>query len=71
MSKAVYADNSESRYLLNCIEWAEKALAQEPIIYPNGKDSHEVANATIDECEDKLLDHLRIIVTPDQDVGRK
>ena len=62
--KLVYADNPESRFLLESIEWAETALQKPNETFKNGKTPHEIAGATIDEASDALIDHLCVQVTP-------
>jgi len=62
--KIVYADNPESRFLKESIQWAENALKKPDQTYPNGRSMHEVANETIEQSMDSLVDHMCIQVTP-------
>jgi hypothetical protein len=43
-------------------QWARGVLAQPAVIYPNGRDSHEVACEVLDRAEDGLMDFLRVVV---------
>ena len=62
--RVVYADNPESRFLLESIQWAEKALKKPDEIFPNGRGMHEVAYETIEESEVELIDHMCLQVVP-------
>lgn len=43
------------------LEWAEKILAAPAVTWDNGKHSHEVAGAILEQSEDILLNHARFV----------
>lgn len=60
-----FARNQEEQdrldHLQSQVKWAEKVLAAPNVVYPNGRESHEVANQVYDECQDELIDFLGIV----------
>jgi hypothetical protein len=41
-------------------EWAKGVLSAPAVTYPNGRNSHEVANEVLEKAEDGLLDYWRL-----------
>ena len=64
MIKPIYRKCSQSRFLQDCIARSEEILQEPECIYPNGRQSHEVARETIDQCETDLITFICIEVTP-------
>jgi hypothetical protein len=56
----VYPMVDEVTNAVTQIDWAASVLIVPPVIYPNGRSSHEVANEVNDMYEDILIDHLCI-----------
>ena len=61
----------DGRYFKDCdtavnailnVEWAKGILAAPAVTFPNGKQSHEVANIELEKAEDTLIDYLRIVL---------
>ncbi|QBQ74382.1 hypothetical protein BcepSauron_002 [Burkholderia phage BcepSauron] len=42
-------------------EWADGVLARPAVIYPNGRNSHEVAGEILERAEDTLIDYLLVV----------
>lgn len=56
----LYAPTDEAKNAVCQLEWAYGVLGSPVVIYPNGKNSHEVAGAIVDEFENVLIDYLRV-----------
>jgi hypothetical protein len=44
------------------IEWAVGILNKPSVVFPNGKQSHDVALEMLEKHEEAILDHLRFTV---------
>lgn len=58
MKFAGYEDNEESKFLQGQVKWAQDKLAEENILYPSGKWSHECAFEVLNDAEDRLLEFM-------------
>ena len=56
--KYFYDDSERSTFLQNQVRWADGILADENVIYPSGKWSHECALEVRDSALDELLNHV-------------
>ena len=61
-TKLVYIDNEHSRFHKGQIEWANKILNSEDVIFPNGRHSHDVALEVLESSSDALIDDLALQV---------
>lgn len=48
----------ESAEAIMNAEWAQKILDQPACIFPNGRNSHTVANEIMEKSEDILIDYM-------------
>jgi hypothetical protein len=53
----IFEDTEQANDAAVQLEWANKILASPAVIYPNGRDSHEVAGEVLDKAEDVLLEY--------------
>jgi hypothetical protein len=53
--KFAYCEDSHNAVVQ--VEWAYGKLAEPDAIYPNGKHSHDVAGAVLDQYEDALIEY--------------
>lgn len=56
-----YPRNDATRAAVCQLEWAYTKLAEPCVTFQNGRTSHECANEVIEEYEDALLDHMRVL----------
>ena len=53
---------SESEFAISEINWANKILSNPSVVWPNGRDSHDVAGEILDRAEDALISYLCLTV---------
>jgi hypothetical protein len=63
MSKLVYDNKNErSVFLQGQVKWADGILANENVLYPSGKWSHDCAYDVKNDALDELIDHICLVV---------
>ncbi len=60
-----YADNPQSRVLLDQEQWAFGILEKPAVTWPNGRNSHAVAGEVLEQTGEALIEHLCLVATPD------
>jgi hypothetical protein len=55
----LYDPTEEAQEAICQLDWAYGVLEKENVTYQNGRQSHEVANETVEKYEDALISHQR------------